>query len=77
MATPKSSKPADEQNIAVTESAAAPRPRLGEVVNVKAPKDTHLINGETGTYFTPGKATPQTVTITTLRRLEDGDLFLA
>lgn len=52
-------------------------PRLGELVHVVVPEGAQLINNETGGFFTPGEPTPQTVTLTTLRRLVDGDLALA
>ncbi|MBP6897381.1 MAG: hypothetical protein KBC94_23435 [Pseudacidovorax sp.] len=53
-----------------------PRPRLGETVQVTVAEDVVLMNTETGAPFTPGEATPQLVTVTTLRRLDDGDLTL-
>lgn len=53
-----------------------PRPRLGETVQVTVAADVVLMNTETGAPFTPGEATPQLVTVTTLRRLDDGDLTL-
>lgn len=51
-------------------------PRLGELVHVVVAEDLLLKNNETGGYFAAGAATPQTVTVTTLRRLKDGDLQL-
>ncbi|MFP5474671.1 MAG: hypothetical protein ACLGJD_13580 [Gammaproteobacteria bacterium] len=56
--------------------AERPRPRLGETVQVAVAEDVVLMNTETGAPFTPGEATPQLVTVTTLRRLDDGDLTL-
>lgn len=50
-------------------------PRLGELIHVQVPVGLSLINNETGQDFEPGVATPQTVTVTTLRRLADGDLL--
>jgi hypothetical protein len=49
-------------------------PRLGEVIHVRVAEGLSLINNETGQDFEPGVATLQTVTVTTLRRLADGDL---
>lgn len=51
--------------------------RLGDLIQVKAPEGTVLLNRESGGRFEPGVATPQTVTVTTLRRLQDGDLHFA
>jgi len=50
--------------------------RLGESVQVKALAGTVLRNNESGGFFEPELATPQTVTTTLLRRLADGDLVL-
>lgn len=52
-------------------------PRLGELVHVTVAGGASLINNETGALFADGVRTPQTVTLTTLRRLADGDLVLA
>ena len=54
-------------------SQAVAAPRLGEMVHVVVAEGVRLKNNETGAIFEPGVATPQTVTSTTLRRLEDGD----
>jgi hypothetical protein len=62
---PAASTPAEEQ----------PSPRLGEVIQVQVADGLTLINNENGNDFVPGEATPQTVTVTTLRRLADGDLI--
>lgn len=51
-------------------------PRLGELVHVVVAEGALLKNNETGGYFSAGVSTPQTVTVTTLRRLKDGDLQL-
>lgn len=51
-------------------------PVMGETVQVMAARDVLLRNMETGGYFQPGVPTPQTVTVTLLRRLQDGDLQL-
>ncbi len=56
--------------------AATPRvpPVLGAQITVRVAEGQQLINSETGTYFGDGVDTPQTVTVTTLKRLADGDL---
>lgn len=51
--------------------------RLGDSISVKVAEGVALINRESGGRFEPGVATPQTVTVTTLRRLADGDLQFA
>lgn len=51
--------------------------RLGDSISVKAPEGVALRNNESGGLFDPGVPTPQTVTVTTLRRLADGDLLFA
>lgn len=51
--------------------------RLGDSISVKAPEGVQLINNESGGRFEPGVATPQTVSVTLLRRLADGDLLFA
>lgn len=76
MAKTDPTKPADAQLADESLRTQRERPRLGTVVDVKVADDMQLINGETGTYFAAGVPTPQTVTITTLRRLDDGDLVL-
>ena len=48
--------------------------RLGELIQVRVAEGHSLVNNETGQDFEPGVATLQTVTVTTLRRLADGDL---
>ena len=55
----------------------APRPRLGELVHVVIAEGVRLKNNEVGGFFEPDVHTAQTVTTTTLRRLDDGDLQLA
>lgn len=58
-------------------SAAAAMPALGSQAQVMLPEGGGaLINNETHQLFAPGVATPQLVTLTTLRRLADGDLVL-
>jgi hypothetical protein len=49
-------------------------PRLGETITVVVAEGHALINNETGSEFAAGVPTSQVVTITTLRRLADGDL---
>lgn len=51
-------------------------PVMGETVQVMAAPGVLLRNNETGGFFEPGVPTPQTVTVTLLRRLQDGDLKL-
>lgn len=49
-------------------------PRLGAEITVCVADGLVLVNNETGQDFAPGMPTAQTVTVTTLRRLQDGDL---
>lgn len=65
-----------DATVATTTAQAAPQdpPRLGDLVTVQVPEGLALINNETGLQFEPGVPTLQTVTVTTLRRLADGDL---
>lgn len=78
MAKPESNQAATQTADQVADiQVAPPAPRLGTTVHVKVPEGVRLINNETGAYFPPDVATPVTVTVTTLRRLEDGDLLLA
>ena len=51
-------------------------PRMGETVLVQIAPGALLRNNETGGFFAPGAPTPQTVTVTLLRRLQDADLML-
>jgi len=44
------------------------------MIQVQVADGLELINNETGLDFEPGTPTLQTVTVTTLRRLADGDL---
>lgn len=64
-----------KKTLTLTERIAALR--LGDSISVKTPEGTLLRNNESGGWFTPGEATPQTVSATTLRRLQDGDLVFA
>lgn len=50
--------------------------RLGQQVQVQVASGLLLRNNETGGHFAPDTSTPQTVTTTLLRRLQDGDLVL-
>lgn len=62
------------------DSAAAAAPAnlsLGQAVMVQAPPGIRLANNESGGYFETNVPTPQTVTPTLLRRLQDGDLLLS
>ena len=68
---------ATENSAAAAPAAPAGLPRLGTLVNVTVAPGAQLVNNETGALFEDGVATPQTVTVTTLRRLADGDLLLA
>jgi hypothetical protein len=56
--------------------ATRPQPRLGEMVQVRAKPGVRLINNETGGFFATDVPTPQTVSVTLLRRLADGDMEL-
>lgn len=84
-AKPARTTASSAQPVAQADTAAAPDnvpkadirpPRLGELVHVVVAEEKLLKNNETGDYFVAGAATPQTVTVTTLRRLKDGDLQL-
>ena len=66
-------KPKPQQTLAERIAAL----RLGDSINVTVAAGVVLINRESGGRFEPGVATPQTVTVTTLRRLQDGDLQFA
>jgi hypothetical protein len=55
-------------------AAERPSPRLGEEITVKVGPGLALLNNETGQDFAPDTETLQTVTVVTLRRLQDGDL---
>jgi len=62
--------PQEPQGVATTQEP----PRLGELIQVQVADGLELVNNETGLDFEPGTPTLQTVTVTTLRRLKDGDL---
>lgn len=57
-----------------TAATSQEAPRLGELIHVRVADGLDLVNNETGLDFEPGVDTLQTVTVTTLRRLADGDL---
>jgi hypothetical protein len=50
--------------------------RLGTTVTVQVAEGVELVNNETGHDFVAGQPVQVTVTVTTLRRLQDGDLVL-
>ncbi|QDL53138.1 hypothetical protein [Rhodoferax aquaticus] len=62
--------PEETQGVATAQET----PRLGELIHVQVADGLELINNETGKDFEAGVPTLQTVTVTTLRRLQDGDL---
>lgn len=62
--------PEETQGVATAQET----PRLGELIHVQVADGLELINNETGKDFEPGVPTLQTVTVTTLRRLQDRDL---
>lgn len=74
--TPDAETQAGGKAQSATDVAAATQapPRLGEMIHVRVADGLALLNNETGQDFVPGEATMQTVTVTTLRRLADGDL---
>lgn len=77
MAKPDSKSPETTQAAEATGTPSKRRPpRLGELVHVTVASGASLINNETGALFADGMRTPQTVTLTTLRRIADGDLVL-
>ena len=66
-----------------TQAAAAPAParrttppQIGDTVLVQARPGVLLINNETGGFLPTDSPMPQTVTVTLLRRLADGDVEL-
>jgi hypothetical protein len=76
-ATPAAAPAPQATTVAVVATPAAEPPRLGTVISVKPAVGLQLINNETGLEFEADVATSITVTITTLRRLADGDLIIA
>ncbi len=74
---PSIKRPDPAATAAPATPAEQPRPRLGSMVMVKPAPGAKLMNLETGAWFVEGEATPQTVTVTTLARLADGDLLFA
>lgn len=89
MSTPSKAKSANPQ-AASTQAAATELPataatapmassaalRLGNTVMVVLAPGAMLRNTETGGWFEADTPMPQTVTVTLLRRLQDGDLVL-
>lgn len=73
---PKNDAPAAPTLTAAPAEPARAMPALGSTCVVQVAQGLSLINGETGATFATGEPTSQTVTITTLRRLADGDLVL-
>jgi hypothetical protein len=63
-------------NTAAAKPAKLPMPALGASCVVRVAKGVVLMNNDTGVNFTPETDTPVTVTVTTRRRIEDGDLQL-
>ena len=65
------------KTVEAVQAAPATRamPRLGSTVQVKVPDGLRLINNDTGEHYEAGKPTSALVTVTTLRRLADGDLL--
>ncbi|HEX7866539.1 MAG TPA: hypothetical protein VF555_16405 [Variovorax sp.] len=71
-------QPDTQSTTTTTVAAKVSQPlRLGTVVDVLVADGVVLINNETGTRFVAGVRTPQTVTATLVRRIDDGDLTLA
>ena len=67
----------DNSQPAVQDALPAPAaPALGATCWVKVAAGVVLMNNETGTHFVPEVDTPVTITVTLLRRLQDGDLTL-
>lgn len=71
---PTETKPADELQAAGQADQEQQPPRLGTLIYVRVAPGLELVNNETGRDFEPDTDTMQTVTVTTLRRLADGDL---
>ena len=75
MSKPYRDQPAPEVN---ADSSAAPAPlSMGQQVRVMVAPGVELLNNEIGVTFAADVATLQTVSVTLLRRLADGDLTLA
>ena len=73
---PKNDAPAAPTLTSTPAEPARAMPALGTTCVVRVGDGLSLINSETGATFATGEPTSQTVTITTLRRLADGDLVL-
>lgn len=67
---------AQGDSTATTAPAARAMPALGSTGMVRVAAGVVLVNNETGAHFEPGVDTPVTVTVTLLRRLQDGDVAL-
>lgn len=61
---------------AAAKPAKLPMPALGATCIVRVAKGVVLMNNDTGAHFKPETDTPVSVTLTTRRRIEDGDLQL-
>ena len=75
--TPKQAVALNVTTDAEVSPVALVAPGLGMRCLVKVAAGVVLMNNETGIPFAPEQATPATVTVTLLRRLQDGDLTLA
>lgn len=81
MATSKE-RTQDYPQAAEAGAAAAPAPKaqampaLGTSCTVRVAAGVVLMNNETGARFEPEVDTPVTVTVTLLRRIQDGDVTL-
>lgn len=75
MAT-KQSPTTTDNTAAVAKPAKLPMPALGATCVVRVAAGVVLMNNDIGRNFTPETDTPITVTLTTRRRIEDGDLRL-
>lgn len=71
---------AADHEVDATSSPVAVQPKspptLGSTCVVQVADGLTLMNNETGVHFIGGEPTSQTVTLTLLRRLADGDLVL-
>lgn len=65
-----------DNTAADTKPVKLPMPALGATCIVRVGSGVVLMNNDTGGNFTPETDTPVNVTVTTLRRIEDGDLRL-
>lgn len=65
-----------DQPAGPNDPAAVDALRLGQTISVQVAPGLLLRNNETGTLFAHATPTDQVVTVTTLKRLRDGDLVL-